>query len=179
MKRVIPLCIAFVVWTVVVVGIVVTKVQEPEPFYIEMPTPTPEIVYQTKVVEVGQRAYYADIAANITENERELLAKATHMEAGNQSITGQRAVAEVILNRVMDDKFPNTIEGVLYQQGQFTTVTELASAKPNEEQYRAVDLTLETSTPILESYVLFFSTRLPDWQTKYEKIGAHYFGYMK
>lgn len=179
MKRVIPLCIAFVVWTAVVVGVVVTKVQEPEPPYIEMPTPTPEIVYQTEVVEVGREAYYADIASSITESERELLAKAAYLEAGNQSMTGQRAVVEVILNRVMDDKFPDTIEGVLYQPGQFTTAPRIASAAPNEEQYKAVDMTLETSTPILEPYVLFFATRLPDWQTKYEKIGAHYFGYQR
>lgn len=151
--------------------------QAPDPIYIEMPTPTPQIVYKTEIVEVGQKAYYADIAASITGSERELLAKATYLEAGNQSMTGQRAVVEVILNRVMDDKFPSTIEGVLYQPGQFTTAPRLASATPNEEQYEAVDLTLETSTPILEPYVLFFATGLPDWQTKYEKIGAHYFGY--
>lgn len=179
MKRMTPWCIAVVVWTIFVIGVLAFKLQRPEPIYIEMPAPTPEIVYQTKVVEVGQEAYYADIASLITDNERELLAKATYLEAGNQSMTGQRAVVEVILNRVMDDGFPDTIEGVLYQHGQFTTVAELASAKPNEEQYRAVDLTLETSTPILESYVLFFSTRLPNWQTKYEKIGAHYFGYIE
>lgn len=177
MKKITPLSIAVVAWAVFVTGVLVFKVQELEPPYIEMPTPTPEIVYQTEVVEVGQRAYYADIAANITENERELLAKATYLEAGNQSMTGQRAVVEVILNRVMDDKFPDTIEGVLYQPGQFTTAPRIASAAPNEEQYEAVDMTLETSTPILEPYVLFFATGLPNWQTKYEKIGAHYFGY--
>lgn len=138
---------------------------------------TPQIVYQTEVVEVGLEAYYADIAAVITENERELLARATYLEAGNQSMTGQRAVVEVILNRVMDDEFPDSIEEVLYQPGQFTTAPQLVSASPNDEQYRAVDLTLETSTPILEPYVLFFATGIPDWQTKYEKIGSNYFGY--
>lgn len=167
------------VWAVFIVVILIFKTQKPEPICIETPTPTPQTVYQTEVVEVGQEAYYADIAAIITESERELLAKATYLEAGNQSMTGQRAVVEVILNRVMDDKFPDTIEEVLYQPGQFTTAPRLAAAIPNKEQYKAVDLTLETSTPILEPYVLFFATGLPDWQAKYERIGAHYFGYQK
>lgn len=177
MKKITPLSIAVVAWGVFITGVLVFKVQETETIYIETPTPTPEIIYQTEIVEVGQEAYYADIAATITEYRRELLAKATNREAGNQSLTGQRAVVEVILNRVMDDKFPNTIEEVLYQPGQFATASMLADTIPNEEQYKAVDLTLRTSTPILEPYVLFFATELPDWQTKYEKIGAHYFGY--
>ncbi len=171
--------IVVVVWALFVTLVLICKVQEPEPVYIELPAPVPRTIYKTETVEVevGQKAYYADIAASITENEREMLAKATYLEAGNQSITGQRAVVEVILNRVMNDEFPDTIEEVLYQPGQFTTAPQLASVTPGEEQYRAVDLTLETSAPILEPYVLFFATGLPDWQTKYEKIGAHYFGY--
>lgn len=179
MKKMTPLRVSVIVWAIFLTGVLVFKVQKYEPIYIEVPVPTTEVVYKTEVVEIGQEAYYADIAATITESGRELLAKATYLEAGNQSMTGQRAVVEVILNRVMDDGFPNTIEEVLYQLGQFTTAPQLASAIPNEEQYEAVDLTLKTSTPILEPYVLFFATRLPDWQTKYEKIGAHYFGYIE
>ncbi len=181
MMKMTPWRVAVVVWALFVTLVLAYKVQEPEPVYIELPAPTPQTIYRTmtEIVEVGQQAYYADIAASITEDERTLLAKAAYLEAGNQSMTGQRAVVEVILNRVMDDKFPDTIEEVLYQPGQFTTAPRLASATPNDEQYRAVDLTLETSTPILEPYVLFFARGIPDWQTKYEKIGAHYFGYQK
>lgn len=166
-------------WALFITLVLLYKVQDPETVYIEVPVPTLQTVYQTEIVEVGQQAYYADIAATITEEERELLAKAVYLEAGNQSITGQRAVVEVILNRVMSESFPDTIEEVLYQPGQFATAPQLTSAIPNEDQYRAVDLTLESSTPILEPYVLFFATGLPDWQMKYEKIGAHYFGYQK
>lgn len=172
-----PLSITVVLWAAFVTGVLAFKAQSSDLIYIEVPTSVPEIVYQTEIVEVGQEPYYADIAAVITESERELLAKATYLEAGNQSMIGQRAVVEVILNRVIDDKFPDTIKDVLYQPGQFTTAPRLESATPNDEQYRAVDLTLETSTPILEPYVLFFAPGLSDWQTKYEKIGAHYFGY--
>lgn len=96
MKKMTTWRIAVVLWAVFVTGVLVFKVQEPEPIYIEMPAPTPGVVYKTEVVEVGQEAHYASIASTITESERELLAKATYLEAGNQSITGQRAVVEVI-----------------------------------------------------------------------------------
>lgn len=175
--KITPFRVAVCVWAAFISMVLVCKVRTPEPIYIEAPASLPQIIYKTEIIEVEQKAYYADIASSITDDERELLAKATYLEAGNQSIIGQRAVVEVILNRVMDDKFPDTIESVLYQPGQFTTAPRIASATPNEEQYMAVDMTLETSTPILEPCVLFFSTGLPDWQTKYEKIGAHYFGY--
>ncbi len=141
---------------------------------------TGKIVTKTRIERGGGDQiipYYSAIATNISDEEVDLLAKILYLEAGNQTITGQRAVVEVIFNRVMDDEFPDTIEEVIYQPKQFTTVPYLASAKPNEEQYRAVDLTLKTNIPILEPHVLFFATSIPDWQTKYEKIGAHYFGY--
>jgi spore germination cell wall hydrolase CwlJ-like protein len=43
------------------------------------------------------------------------LAEAIYYEAGFEPVAGQRAVAQVILNRVRDRNFPNTICGVVYQ----------------------------------------------------------------
>lgn len=127
-----------------------------ETVYVEVPG-EPVVVYIEKEPEPDTCVpYYAEIANSITAEEIDLLAKVTYLEAGNQSLIGQRAVVEVVLNRVMDDKFPDTIMEVLYQPGQFTTAPRLAAADPTEEQYRAVELTLGTSTPILEPYVLFF-----------------------
>ena len=47
--------------------------------------------------------------------QRMCLAKAIYFEARSESIRGQMAVAKVILNRVHDPRFPNTICGVVYQ----------------------------------------------------------------
>ena len=47
--------------------------------------------------------------------ERECMAEAILFEAGNQPIVGKLAVAEVILNRVRSDKYPNTICGVVHE----------------------------------------------------------------
>lgn len=53
-----------------------------------------------------------------------LLAKCIYAEARGESYTGQVAVGAVILNRVRSSSFPNTIAGVIYQQGAFTAVTD-------------------------------------------------------
>jgi N-acetylmuramoyl-L-alanine amidase len=46
-----------------------------------------------------------------------LLAQAVHGEARGEPYLGKVAVAAVVLNRVADPRFPNTIEGVIYQPG--------------------------------------------------------------
>ena len=53
-----------------------------------------------------------------------LLAKAIYSEARGEPYTGQVAVGAVILNRVKSSKFPNTIAGVIYQNGAFTAVDD-------------------------------------------------------
>jgi spore germination cell wall hydrolase CwlJ-like protein len=47
--------------------------------------------------------------------EQICLAKAIYFEARSESLRGQMAVAQVVLNRVKDPRFPNTICGVVYQ----------------------------------------------------------------
>ncbi len=47
--------------------------------------------------------------------EKACLATALYFEARSESEKGQMAVAKVILNRVKDPRFPNTICGVVYQ----------------------------------------------------------------
>lgn len=48
------------------------------------------------------------------------LAIAIWYESNGESRKGQESVAEVILNRVSSDHFPNTICGVIKQKGQFS-----------------------------------------------------------
>lgn len=45
----------------------------------------------------------------------ECLAKNIYFEAGNQSELGMKAVAYVTLNRVFDDRYPDTVCDVVYQ----------------------------------------------------------------
>jgi N-acetylmuramoyl-L-alanine amidase len=63
-------------------------------------------------------------SSNYTSSDLYLLAKCIYAEARGESYTGQVAVGAVILNRVASTAFPNTIAGVIYQQGAFTAVSD-------------------------------------------------------
>lgn len=52
------------------------------------------------------------------------MARAINGEARGEPYEGQVAVGAVILNRVKDSRFPNTISGVIYQPGAFTAVAD-------------------------------------------------------
>ncbi len=58
--------------------------------------------------------------ADASRSEIDCLAEAVYYEARSESASGQKAVAEVVLNRVRDSRFPNTVCDVVYQ-GQYRT----------------------------------------------------------
>ena len=64
--------------------------------------------------------------ASISTNSSNLnlLARVVYGEARGEPYTGQVAVAAVVLNRVNNSNFPNTIAGVVYQSGAFTAVSD-------------------------------------------------------
>ena len=68
----------------------------------------------------------------------QLLARAINGEARGELYEGQVAVGAVILNRVKDSKFPNTIAGVIYQKGAFTAVSDGQINVPIEEDSTVV-----------------------------------------
>lgn len=62
--------------------------------------------------------------SSISNSDLYLLSCCVYGEARGESYTGKVAVAAVILNRVKSSKFPNSISGVIYQQGAFTCVSD-------------------------------------------------------
>jgi spore germination cell wall hydrolase CwlJ-like protein len=61
--------------------------------------------------------------SRINPNDLRLLSAIIYAEAENQCEAGQQAVGIIVMNRVNSDKFPNSIEEVLYQKGQFTPIS--------------------------------------------------------
>ena len=77
-------------------------------------------------------------SSSYNNNDLYLLAKLVHSEARGESYTGQVAVAAVVLNRVDDSRFPNTIAGVIYQPWAFTAINDGQFAlEPNNTAYQA------------------------------------------
>lgn len=61
--------------------------------------------------------------AGLSDDEVGMLCRIVQAEAGDQPYEGRCLVANVILNRVMSSKFPDTIEGVIFSPGQFSPVS--------------------------------------------------------
>lgn len=61
--------------------------------------------------------------ASYVSADHRLLAKLVYAEARGESYKGQVAVAAVVLNRVSSASFPNTVSGVIYQSGAFSSVS--------------------------------------------------------
>lgn len=69
--------------------------------------------YNAPLVGVPMTSMVA--TANSYANELRCLTEAIYYEARSEQVTGRFAVAEVVLNRVHDDRYPNTICDVVYQ----------------------------------------------------------------
>lgn len=61
---------------------------------------------------------------NASQNDSALLARIINAEARGEPYTGQVAVGAVVLNRVKNSSFPNTISGVIFQPGAFSSVND-------------------------------------------------------
>lgn len=73
-----------------------------------------------------------------SSSDLNLLARAVYSEARGEPYSGQVAVAAVVLNRVKNSSFPNTIAGVIYQPGAFTAVSDgQINLSPNQSAYNA------------------------------------------
>lgn len=78
--------------------------------------PSCGILYSSEAVQL-----YPEDGVELDEYAVELLACAIYCEAGADSISDdtRRMVGDVILNRVEDPRFPDTVEGVLTQRAQY------------------------------------------------------------
>ena len=62
-------------------------------------------------------------SADYVSADHRLLSKLVYAEARGEPYKGQVAVAAVVLNRVASSSFPNTVSGVVYQSGAFSSVS--------------------------------------------------------
>lgn len=75
--------------------------------------------------------------------DKEILLQIAMAEAEGEGVGGKAHVMRVVLNRVEDERFPGTVEGVVFQEGQFTPVDEGGRywrAQPDAECYEAYEL---------------------------------------
>lgn len=77
-------------------------------------------------------------SSSTNSNDLNLLSRLVYGEARGEPYTGQVAVAAVVLNRVKNSSFPNTIAGVIYQKGAFDVVSDgQINLTPNDTAKKA------------------------------------------
>ena len=79
----------------------------------------------------------------LTSEERQMLAQLVHAEVGICSAKIKALVVDVVLNRVEDERFPDTIKEVIFQRKQFSVVRNGtyydAAYQLTESDWEAVD----------------------------------------
>lgn len=115
----------------------------------------------------------------LTADEIELISRIVQLECGHDIREGKFATIETIFNRIFDPRYPNTVEEVLSQQGQFSTWKNrnIAKATPTDDTYECVAMVLNGQTNVLEYDRLKFNN-CPIGQNPI-KIGAQYYGSQK
>ena len=124
--------------------------------------------------------------------EQKCLATAIYFEARGENLRGQAAVAQVILNRVRNPTYPNTICGVVYQNdhwrnrcqfsfacdGRKDVITSRSSYKMAEEVAMAVTAGKIFIPEVASSTHYYAQYVSPGWaraMNKMTKIGLHIF----
>lgn len=68
--------------------------------------------------------YSTTSSSSSSSADLNLLTRIVYAEARGEVYAGQVAIAAVVLNRVRNSSFPNSIAGVIYQPGAFTAVSD-------------------------------------------------------
>ncbi len=115
-----------------------------------------------------------------SSSDLNLLSRLVYGEARGEPYTGQVAVAAVVLNRVRNSNFPNTIAGVIYQKGAFNVVDDgQINLSPNSTARKAAQDALNGWDPSYGSIYYFnpaTATNKWIWSRPYvTTIGKHRF----
>ena len=173
-------CVAFATWSIIFSGVTVQASEF-------RPTHMSDVIRDTEELE---REWEEQIEEEIIAGQIEMLAQLIEAEAATEDYHGKCLVADVVLNRVESDQFPDTIEEVIFQYKtrksdgedcyQFATVKYGAyddagwfisddSFKAAYEEYYAEQRT--------DDVALYFTAgEYNKYCTPMYKYGNHYFG---
>ena len=137
-----------------------------------------EIVTELEMIEEENSPVF-----KFSQKDFELLCEITYAEAGNQTLEQQIATAATILNRVQSDQFPNSIQEVIHQRGQFASTKNghIYACGKTVDFSKVPDMTKEAARRALngedptENWLRKEAKRLGLDPVKYGSGGALYF----
>ncbi|MBO9380177.1 cell wall hydrolase [Sphingomonas histidinilytica] len=103
---------------------------------------TPQLVADDVVADDGidQVLFKEAVATTKIDKQLECMAKVVLHEAANQSRSGQLAVAQLIMNRVGQDRFGETVCEVVNQPGQFFRTASYNPRRDTDRWATAVEV---------------------------------------
>ena len=120
----------------------------------------------------------------VTDAEMECLAGTVYFESKGESLAGQLAVAEVVINRKNSPRFPNSICGVVYQKSQFSfvrggkmpAINKDSKAWRNAVAIAHIAMNEHWESPVKGSLFFHATYVSPGWRlTRTGTIGNHIF----
>ncbi|WP_017663787.1 cell wall hydrolase [Porphyrobacter sp. AAP82] len=158
-----------------------------EPVVQSLPAPAPQsgTPTLTEAGSLGELVGMIDTATPMSQDLR-CLAGAVYFEARGEALAGQLAVAQVIVNRTEDGRFPRSYCGVVAQPGQFSFMRGRrmpAIPEGSAAWHRAVAVAHIADKGLWESEAgraVFFHARYvtPGWtrtKTRLARIDTHVF----
>ena len=139
--------------------------------WIYDPAEMPEepFIYEEEAIEVEFR--YPGL--ELTQEDKDLLARLICGEGESEPFEGQQAIAEVVLNRLAADNFPDSVKSIVYAENQFKSADHLYAEEPTHIQYEAIERALY-GPYVLPIDVVFFAT-YPVNDNVWGQIGTHTF----
>ena len=153
-KKLSVLAMAFIMVSLLTAGVVCD-------INSEIVAATTSISYSYENVERSGKELMTVAYTNTVYNETDYntLCRIVEAEASGEDIIGKIMVANVILNRVEHERFPDTIYNVVYAKGQFSPVSSgrINRVKVSEETKEAVERAL--SGEDYSNGALYFAAR--------------------
>ena len=139
----------------------VPTAQKPQPIIVE-------------VEEIAPVQGEEEIAPGITDNDRIFMYYCIQAEAGNQSELVKRLCTDVIINRMHDPDWADTIRGVITEPHQFSVWGNgsLMKAVPTEETIEAVNKEIEKQ---ISNDIVYFNSIGFIHGERWEQVGDMYF----
>ena len=185
--------------TIVIDPAKVEAASDAAPDTAQHPGKAPEIIYISQPVEGqiipdpaltpnGPANSLAELVAmqpiTVADAEMECLAGAVYFESKGESLAGQLAVAEVVINRAKSGRFPATLCGVVYQKSQFSFVRggKMPAINRDSKAWRTavaiahIALNEHWESPVKGSLFFHATYVSPGWRlTRTGTIGNHIF----
>ncbi|MDQ0350875.1 N-acetylmuramoyl-L-alanine amidase [Alkalibacillus filiformis] len=139
----------------------------------------PEVPEQEEAPE-GEQGEAVNVPGGFSQNDIQLMAQAVYAEGRGEPYNGQVAIAGVILNRIEDPEFPDTISGIIFEPLAFEAVDDgQIYMEPNEQAREAVMDAINGWDPSGgATYYFNPDTATSDWiwsRPQIKRIGKHIF----